>query len=126
MMTEGTTPGPGSTIAGRYRLETIVGTGGFGAVYRATDLTIGQVVALKVLTRDAIEVGARFKREAELAMRLSHGNTVRTFDAGVDPALGFPYIVLELLEGASLDAVLKTQGPVAFRRAADIAIAVLG
>jgi hypothetical protein len=115
---------PGAFVAGRYRLESLLGEGGFGAVHRATDVTTGGAVALKVLVADAVDMGERFRREAELAMRLSHPNTVRTLDAGEDERLG-PYIAMELLEGQSLEAMLRTQGALAPRRAAEIAIAVL-
>ncbi len=121
----GVTVGPGATIAGRYRLESPIGEGGFGAVFRATDLRSGQPVAVKVLLEGAVESGARFRREAELAMRLSHPNTVRTHDAGDDPVSGL-YIVLELLEGGSLEQVLRAHGGFGPRRAAEIALAVLG
>jgi serine/threonine protein kinase len=121
----GVSVGPGATIAGRYRLESPIGEGGFGAVFRATDLRSGGLVAVKVLTEGAVESGARFRREAELAMRLSHPNTVRTHDAGEDAGSGL-YIVLELLEGGSLEQVLRAHGGFGAQRAAEIALAVLG
>ena len=105
----GASAGPGTIVAGRYRLREQLGEGGFGVVYRADDQQLQRPVALKLLLRDVVEVGARFRREAELAMRLSHPNTVRTLDAGEDPGAG-PYIAMELLEGRSLEAHLRTQG----------------
>ena len=113
----GVSVGPGATIAGRYRLESPIGEGGFGAVFRATDLRSGGPVAVKVLIEGAVESGARFRREAEIAMRLSHPNTVRTHDAGEDAGSGL-YIVLELLEGGSLEQVLRAHGAFDARRAA--------
>lgn len=115
---------PGALVAGRYRLEVPLGEGGFGAVFRALDLSTRERVAVKVLVRSVVDMGPRFRREAELAMRLSHPNTVRTLDAGEDPRLG-PFIVLELLEGQSLDGLLRTQGALDPRRVAAIALAIL-
>ena len=79
------TIGPGHVVAGRFRIEGLVGEGGFGAVYRATQLNIGRTVALKVLQPDLVsraDSESRFLREAELAQRLEHPNTVRLFDFG--------------------------------------------
>jgi serine/threonine-protein kinase len=105
--------GPGHVIAGRYRVEGLVGEGGFGAVYRATQLNIGRTVALKVLQPDLVahaDSESRFTREAELAQRLEHPNTVRLFDFGRSEE-GIPFIAFELLKGQPLDERLQSSGP---------------
>ncbi|MEJ7734664.1 MAG: serine/threonine-protein kinase [Polyangiaceae bacterium] len=119
--------GPGHVIAGRYRIEGIVGEGGFGAVYRATQLNIGRTVALKVLQPDLVaqaDSESRFTREAELAQRLEHPNTVRLFDFGRSEE-GIPFIAFELLKGQPLDDRLKSQGPMPPATVARIATQML-
>ena len=103
----------GTVVDGKYRVESLLGAGAMGAVYRATQLALGRTVALKVIrddllvSRGAIE---RFKREAEAVARLKHPNIVTVFDAGVSPAVG-AYTVMEHLEGRSLKAELQMAGP---------------
>jgi predicted Ser/Thr protein kinase len=88
---------------GRYALEAPLGKGGMGEVYRALDSQLERRVALKILRQDresSAEALARFIREAKLGARLSHGNAVQVFDAGVID--GTPFIAMEYLEGGSL------------------------
>ncbi len=116
----------GRTVAGRYRLDKVLGEGGFGAVYVATRAD-GTQVALKVLAEDALErIGGddRFRREAELARRLDHPNVVKVLDEGID-AEGTRFIAFELLRGRSLADELERWGAMQPRRAAHIALAVL-
>jgi serine/threonine-protein kinase len=113
-------------VAGRYRIEREIGRGGFGSVYRATELGVERPVALKLLREErpgTIE-RARFRREAELAKRLGHPNTVRLLDFGEDER-GTPFIAYELLEGRSLAALLRAEGPIEPARAARIAAQML-
>jgi serine/threonine-protein kinase len=115
-------------VARRYRLDRQLGEGGFGAVYAATRVDDGAQVALKVLADDALErVGGegRFRREADLARRLDHPNIVRVLDDGVDES-GIRFIAFELLRGRSLADELSRWGAMQPRRAAQIALAVLG
>lgn len=100
---------PGELLDGRFRVDALLGKGGFGAVYRATDLALERVVAVKVLLPQAfLRPGGleRFRREAELAQRLGHPNTVRLYAFGQGPH-GAPYTVWELLEGKPLDVLLR-------------------
>jgi serine/threonine-protein kinase len=116
----------GSYVANRYRLDKVLGEGGFGAVYVATRQD-GTRVALKVLAEDALErVGGddRFRREAELAKRLDHPNVVKVLDEGIDEQ-GTRYIAFELLEGRPLDDEIGRWGAMQPQRAAHIALAVL-
>src|SRR5262245_51289672 len=118
---------PGHVVAGRYRIESLLGEGGFGAVFRATQLNLGRTVALKVLLPHLVssaDGSSRFRREAELAQRLEHPNTVRLFDFGVSDD-GTPYIAFELLRGQPLDALLRDAGKLPAARVARIATQVL-
>jgi hypothetical protein len=117
---------PGDVVAGRYRIEELVGRGGFGAVYRATQLALGREVALKVLLPELVmgRSAERFFREAELAQRLEHPNSVRLYDFGRTEH-GIPYIAWELLRGRSLEQVILSQGALPAARVARIGIQAL-
>jgi len=113
----------GTTIAGRYRIDRLLGSGGMGAVYRAEHVLMRKTVALKVLHREMTlvpEVVARFEREAFAASRIDHPNVVAATDFGQLEDGGF-YLVLEFVEGRSLRAVLDAEGALAPDRAARIA-----
>jgi serine/threonine-protein kinase len=116
----------GTLIAGRYRVDAEIGRGGFGAVLAATQLPIGRAVAVKVLLPEMAlgEHKERFRREAALAQRLEHPNTVRLLDFGVTDD-GLPFLVFELLKGKPLDAVLRETGALHPLRVARIASQVL-
>ncbi|MBL9026848.1 MAG: serine/threonine protein kinase [Myxococcales bacterium] len=118
---------PGFVVASRYRIESVLGAGGFGHVYVATQIGLGRRVALKVLPASATasaEQLERFQREAALAQRLEHPNTVRLFDHGVS-AEGIPFIALELLRGETLATSIARIGPQADERVARVAAQVL-
>ena len=93
---------PGALL-GRYRVGALVGEGGMGRVYRATDETLRRDVAVKVihgtLARDD-SAAARFKREAMAVAALSHPNIVALHDVGAHD--GNTYAVMELLDGEAL------------------------
>ncbi len=108
---------------GRYRILGELGRGAMGVVYRAIDPMIEREVALKTLHRDlqadiASEVRVRFLREARSAGRLNHPNIVTVFDVGEDG--GAAYMAMELLEGPSLQQMLKEAQRIPFHTAADI------
>ena len=95
-------------IAGRYRLETRLGSGAMGIVYRATDLELDRPVAVKlmrafVVARD--EAAARFEREAQALAAVQHPAVVTIHDRGVTGD-GEPFLVMELLEGVSIGDLL--------------------
>jgi len=127
-MTHVQEPVAGSVISERYFIEKELGRGGFGVVYKARHIDIEHTVALKVLlttfaAKDATAV-ERFRREAVLAARLHYPNTVRVFDYGHTDD-GVFYIVMEFLEGHSLDVELARHGTVPVERTVHICEQVL-
>jgi serine/threonine protein kinase len=111
----------GDTIAGKYLVRELLGEGGMGLVFEAVHLTLGQPVAIKLLRPEIAakaEAVARFLREARAAARIGGEHAVRIFDVDRDEA-GVPYIVMERLRGASLDAVLARAGRLPVEQAVD-------
>ena len=100
-----------------YELLQLLGTGGFGRVYRVRDLHLEREVALKVLnpslTQDP-EVVERFRREAQLAARLSHPNIVNIFD--IAGRSGLLWYTMELVNGPSLAQLVEREGPLSVER----------
>ncbi|BAJ29335.1 MULTISPECIES: protein kinase [Kitasatospora] len=116
----------GRALNGRYELGEILGVGGMATVYRGLDHQLGRPVAVKVLNgglADDPRFAERFAREARSAALLSHPRIVTVFDSGVDQ--GSPYLVMELVHGATLGLVLAEQGALPVERAVGIAAAVL-
>lgn len=113
----------GTVLGGRYQVIEVAGTGGMSTVYKAVNLAINQVVALKVLRKDLCSDEnqiRRFFQEARASSLLKHPNTVRVFDFGrlQDGRL---FIVMEYLEGLTLAELLAREGPLPLRRALRIA-----
>jgi serine/threonine protein kinase len=102
---------PGTLVAERYRILGLLGRGGMGEVYRATDLRLSQQVALKFLpesTASDPDILARFHNEVRIARQVSHPNVCRVYDIGeVD---GQPYISMEYVDGENLSALLRRIG----------------
>ncbi|MDC0742502.1 serine/threonine-protein kinase [Polyangium mundeleinium] len=99
----------GEVVAGRFVIEHRAGAGGMGAVYRAHDRTTSLPVALKVIHQPASDATRRFDIEARALAELSHPHVVRYVTHGLSEA-GFPYLVMEWLEGEDLAARLA-RGP---------------
>jgi len=98
----------GATFAGRYRIEGLLGKGAMGAVYRAHDVDLDEVIALKVMTFAHEDAVTRFRREVRLARRVTHGNVARTHDLGRhDDA---HYLTMEWIEGHSLEQRMQADG----------------
>jgi len=99
---------PGRMFSGRYRIEQILGRGGMGVVYRATDTQLDETVAIKTLPGDVMQRSPedleRFKREIRLARKITHRNVLRTYDYG--EAEGVYYISMEFVRGYTLDQLL--------------------
>src|SRR5262249_54552705 len=112
---------PGKQI-GPYQIASLLGKGGMGEVYRARDTRLGRAVAIKVLPRaysaDAERL-RRFEQEARTAGMLNHPNILTIYDVGTQD--GAPYLVSELLEGATLREQLRGAA-LPLRRALDYAV----
>jgi serine/threonine protein kinase len=114
---------------GRYRIEALLGTGAMGEVYRAHDPAIDRLVAIKVVRPELVagsggeQLLGRFRREARAAGRRFHPNIVAIWDFGDDH--GTPFLVMELVEGQSLDQLIKSSGPLAQARSVAIITQVL-
>jgi serine/threonine-protein kinase len=94
---------------GKYEILEVVGRGGMGVVYKAVDPEIGRLVGIKMMTSAVINdpvLLKRFYREAQSAGKLRHPNIVTIYDLGVQEAI--PYLVMEFLEGESLDVALRS------------------
>jgi tRNA A-37 threonylcarbamoyl transferase component Bud32 len=103
---------PGDVLAGKYRVEQILGEGGMGFVVAATHITLEERVALKFMRAEAMaqQDGAqRFLREARAAVKLKSSHVARVLDVGTLET-GAPYIVMEHLDGADLAHVLAARG----------------
>ena len=100
----------GRKLANKYVLQKPIGAGGMGSVYRGVQLGTEARVAVKILSRDApgATVASRFRQEAEMTARLTHPNTVRVLDYGVDDDLF--YLVTEYLAGTDLTRFLRAGG----------------
>lgn len=109
----GSTPIPDSI--GAFRVSGVLGVGGMGIVYRAEQEHPHREVAIKVLRRGLFAplLGRRFEREAEVLGRLKHPGIAQIHDAGVwhDGDVHRPYFVMELIEGAPLDAFIERENP---------------
>jgi serine/threonine protein kinase len=138
----------GTLLGGRYRLDAQIGRGGMSTVYRAFDTVLERPVAIKLMHREIASDSAqleRFRREARSVARLSHPHIVTVIDAGEEPSpegtldhvgedgagtgsgelgvgAGTPYIVLEYVEGETLKALIRREGPLEIPRAIAYAI----
>lgn len=114
----------GSTVLGKYHIDRLIGRGGMGAVFQATNAAIGKRVALKFLgietSRDA-DAAIRFQREAEAASLAESPHIVQIFDSGRSER-GLPFLVMELLTGEDLRARLRREG----RLDVDAAVRIAG
>jgi len=113
----------GVTLDGRYRLDAVLGEGGMGSVFRATHLAMDRKVAVKLLkphlTGDKIAL-ERFSREARATLKAGSPHAVKVLDFGITP-VGDYYMVLEYLDGRTVQRELEIDGPFAPPRVAHIA-----
>jgi eukaryotic-like serine/threonine-protein kinase len=117
---------PGQIFGSRYRIITLLGQGGMGAVYQAWDEELGVVVALKVIRPEvledpvqALDLQRRFKRELLLARQISHKNVVRIHDLGKVGSIA--YLTMTYVKGQDLATILKREGRLSVARALRIA-----
>jgi serine/threonine-protein kinase len=120
-MDEGRFP-PGTLLAQRYRVVSLLGHGGMGEVYRANDLLLGQTVALKFLPAQWTSheaTLARFRNEVRIARQVSHPNVCRVYDIG--EAEGSTYLSMEYVDGEDLASLLRRIGRLPQDKALEIA-----
>jgi len=113
-------------IAGRFRIEREIGTGGMGTVYLATHLGLERPVAVKIIRREFAadrDVADRFLREARTMAKLRHPHAAMIFDAGTLPD-GRHFIIMEFVEGETLSQSLAREGRFSFTQAVQIATQV--
>src|SRR5579859_1055958 len=113
-MNQGRIPvNPGDLLAGKYRVEAVLGVGGMGIVVAARHEQLDQPVAIKFIRPEALgnhEAVERFVREARATAKLKSEHAARVLDVGTLDS-GAPYMVMELLEGTDLGRVLEERGP---------------
>jgi Protein kinase domain len=112
---------PGEIIAERYRIVALLGRGGMGEVYRAEDLRLAQVVAIKFLPISFSQdpsVLARFHSEVRVARQISHPNVCRVFDIG--DADGVPFLTMEYVDGEDLSSLVRRIGRLPQDKAAEV------
>jgi serine/threonine protein kinase/ligand-binding sensor domain-containing protein len=120
---------PGTLLDEKYRLEEKIGSGGFGAVYRATHLALKRAIAVKVFKplpgNDSAEALDRFQMEAVSGSRINHPNAVAVLDSGISSE-GIAYLVMELLNGHTLKQELRKKRALSIGRAAQILLPICG
>ena len=115
-------PEPGALVEGRYRVLEKLAAGGMGAVYRATDIEADRAVALKYLHPEIArepEMRRRFRREASILQAVDHPAVVKVHAVGEEGS-GPAFMVMELLEGETLEARLSREGKLSVQTVAEI------
>ncbi|MCO5998592.1 Stk1 family PASTA domain-containing Ser/Thr kinase [Actinoallomurus rhizosphaericola] len=117
-------------LGGRYELDGVIGRGGMAEVYRARDLRLDRIVAIKTLRADLARdptFQARFRREAQSAASLNHPSVIAVYDTGEDLIDGspIPYIVMEYVEGRTLRDVLRDEHRLSPERAMEMTDGIL-
>ena len=129
MVTVGDDPLLGVVVEGRYKIESVIGQGSAGTVYKAVQELIGREVAIKVLHDYLVsdqEFIKRFTQEAKASSRLSHPNIITIYDFGVIPQGGRPYIAMDLLKGTPLSDLLMERNHLSIEEAIPIFKQVCG
>ncbi len=114
----------GDILAGKYRVDRILGVGGMGIVVAATHVTLDQKVALKFMLPEALRIPAlveRFAREARAAVRLKSDHVARVLDVGTLES-GSPFMVMEYLDGRDLGSLIESGGAVSIDTAIDFVL----
>ncbi len=110
-MKQGLAPLPKSVFADRYVIDGVLTTGGMGNIYRARHIHMGRVVAIKILhsfLHGNLKLAKQFQQEAEAAAGLIHPNIVTVFDFGISKT-GQPFLVMDYIEGSSLEDIINTE-----------------
>ncbi|MCS7264025.1 MAG: serine/threonine protein kinase [Armatimonadetes bacterium] len=110
--------GKGTVLKGRYRIDAVLGFGGFGAVYRATDLLIGQLVAVKENRQH--RTFSKFIQEANLLSALRHLHLPRVHQSFLDEVTGRAYLIMDYVEGETLESRVKRLGRLSWAEALNL------
>ncbi|MBK8223468.1 MAG: serine/threonine protein kinase [Candidatus Obscuribacter sp.] len=112
---------PGTVIDGKFRVLSLLGEGGMGAVYRVRHLMLAKDVALKTFCRSALndDTCLRFQREAQSLAKLNHSSIIAVYDFGLSQD-GIPYYTMEFLAGCSLADRIKSDGPITAAEAVEL------
>jgi len=108
----------GRTLKGQYRLESLLGQGAMGVVFRGTQLGLGKTVAVKMIRADILvtkDSHDRFQREAQVLSKLLHPGIAQVLDFGIED--GTPFLVMEFVDGKELTEVMALEGPMPPTRA---------
>jgi serine/threonine-protein kinase len=115
---------PGDVLAGKYRVDRVLGVGGMGVVVAAHHLQLDEMVALKFLCREAAmdpAASTRFAREARMAVKIKNEHVARVSDVG-ELEGGAPYMVMEYLEGEDLSSWIRQRGRLSIEQATDFVL----
>jgi eukaryotic-like serine/threonine-protein kinase len=126
-MVDPTTITPGSDFGPRYRIETLLGQGGMGRVYKAYDKELNRTVAIKVVRHGAMgetDALSRFKQELVLASKISHKNILRIHDLG--EVEGMKFITMAYVEGHDLHQIIKDNPKLPLERVLKFAVQLAG
>jgi serine/threonine protein kinase/tetratricopeptide (TPR) repeat protein len=126
-MVDPTTITPGSDFGPRYRIETLLGQGGMGRVYKAYDKELNRTVAIKVVRHGAMgetDALSRFKQELVLASKISHKNILRIHDLG--EVEGMKFITMAYVEGHDLHQIIKANPKLPLERVLKFAVQLAG
>src|SRR5262249_31613388 len=110
----------GTVIDNKYRIDSLIGEGGMGKVFRVTHLQLNKTFALKLISAVNAKRLLRFKREAEALAKINHPNVVMVTDFGMTTD-DLPYIVMEYIEGVTLYRFCKLEGPLSEKQVVHIA-----
>jgi serine/threonine protein kinase len=108
----------GRVFKGLYRIESLLGKGAMGIVFRGTQLGLGKTVAIKMIRADILvnrDSHDRFQREAQVLSKLLHPGIAQVLDFGIED--GTPFLVMEFVDGKELTEVMTLEGPMAPSRA---------
>jgi len=120
-----TSPRGGPKKVGKYEVLEVIGRGGMGVVYKAVDPEIGRLVGIKMMTSAIVndpDLLKRFYREAQASGKLQHPNIITIYDLGVHEST--PYLVMEFLEGESLDNTIKARRQLSIEEKLNIGVQV--
>lgn len=117
---------PGTIVGGAFKIVSVIGRGGMGVVYKASQTALGRVCALKVLSPELVNAQnwKRFQNEAKVMAGLTHPCLIQIYDLGIHDS-SLPFYAMDYLEGQDLETIIKQTGPLSLSRTIDIFIKAL-